>query len=307
MSKPTIPLTPGCYFHIYNRGINSCPIFHDDADHERFLYLYRKYVSQIADTLAWVLMRTHIHFLLRVKEDVVYRYSMEEIRGMEAKRANAGRSGNPANAGRSDHPARPSRDATGFSLPNSIGFADSRAGREHPADAISFAKWETVNISSAGWQDSGTSAGRQDSAASVRWSRGEQGPVDVSGKVLKAPKTPNPSTHIGHLFNAYARYFNLKYHRHGSLFEHQFKRKPVEDERYLRNVVVYIHKNPEHHGYYADFRHYPWSSYQEGLSGEPGLIDRDEVFGWFGDKGNFILSHNHLMNMDQLDEWLDEE
>ena len=257
MSKPTIPLTPGCYFHVYNRGINSCPIFHDDADHERFLYLYGKYVGPVADTLAWVLMRTHIHFLLRIKEDVVYRYSMKELKEMQAaQRANVARSDSPpANASRS--PTRkPGADTTGFS--------------HAPEEALSYAKWETVNVSNAN------------------------------------NKTPNPSAHLGHLFNAYARYFNLKYNRHGSLFENQFKRKPVEEERYLRNVVVYIHKNPEHHSYYADFSQYPWSSFHSCLDDQPAIINREEVVEWFGGIANFIFAHKGQMNVQSLEEWLEE-
>ena len=273
MSKPAIPLTPGKYFHIYNRGINSCPIFHHDADHQRFLYLYSKYVGQVADTLAWVLMRTHFHLLIRVKGDMVYRFSMEEIRRMEAQRRNANRS----------LPLRPGADAVGFP-PDATG---------HSEDELAFAKWETVNVKDAG---------RGDSAASARKDCGKQRPVDVSG--CGKGKTPNPSAHLGHLFNAYARYFNLKYHRHGSLFEHQFKRKPIDSEQYLRNVVVYIHKNTEHHGYYEDFRQYPWSSYHACLNDEPELIDKKAIMEWFGDKANFHFVHINQIRIDSLEEYL---
>ncbi|RCW32763.1 hypothetical protein [Marinilabilia salmonicolor] len=264
MSKPTIPLTPGKYFHIYNRGINSCPIFYDDYDHERFLYLYQKYVGQIAETFAWVLMRTHFHLLIRIKEDMVYRYSMEEIRKMEGQRRNANRS------------LSLSRGA------DAVGFPQSE-------DALSFAKWEMGNIRDAGKKDSGTSVG-----CDAR----EQFP-DVSG--CGQGKTPNPSLHLGHLFNAYARYFNPKYHRHGSLFENQFKRKPIEDERYLLNVMVYIHKNPEHHGYCSDFRQYPWSSYHASLQEGNRFFGKEEVLEWFGSFDNFILAHSMKMEIEDME------
>ncbi len=38
----------------------------------------------------------------------------------------------------------------------------------------------------------------------------------------------------------YARYFNNKYERVGSLFQSRFKAVPVEDERYLQYLLVYI-------------------------------------------------------------------
>jgi putative transposase len=309
MSTPTLPLMPGRYYHVYNRGINSCPIFYDEADHERFLYLYGKYVGQVANTLAWVLMRTHFHFLIKIKEDVVYRFSMEEIRRMERAlppRANASRS--PGAAG---FPG----DATGFCPANAGGFCPS------PEEALAFAKWETMSTQGADRQDSTASAGRasgrpgyvckddeekQERLPNITGWEEKESP-DLSGHDNgKSKKTPNPSSHLGHLFNAYARYFNLKYHRHGSLFEHQFKRKLIDDERYLKNVVIYIHKNPEHHGYYSDFRKYKWSSYHS-FTHQPVLISKEEVMEWFGDKVNFSLAHGRQVNIERLEEWLYEK
>jgi putative transposase len=75
MSVPQIPLTPGNFYHIYNRGINGCNLFREPGNYEHFLELYDKYISPVAETFAWVLMPNHFHLLVRVKEDVVYKYS----------------------------------------------------------------------------------------------------------------------------------------------------------------------------------------------------------------------------------------
>ena len=64
-------LTYGNYYHIYNRGINSCDLFRTTDNYEYFLNLYDKYISPIADTYAWVLMPNHFHFLIKVKENSV--------------------------------------------------------------------------------------------------------------------------------------------------------------------------------------------------------------------------------------------
>lgn len=61
------PLENGLYYHIYNRGINSCTIFNNKGNYIYFLKLYEKYISPIADTFAWVLMPNHFHFLVRIK------------------------------------------------------------------------------------------------------------------------------------------------------------------------------------------------------------------------------------------------
>ena len=63
------PLEYGNYYHIYNRGINSCDIFFENDNYEHFLHLYDKYISLVADTYAWVLMRNHFHFLVRIKSE----------------------------------------------------------------------------------------------------------------------------------------------------------------------------------------------------------------------------------------------
>jgi len=59
----------GSYYHLYNRGINSCNIFKEPENYEYFLGLYDLYPSPVADTFAWVLMPKHFHFLVRIKEE----------------------------------------------------------------------------------------------------------------------------------------------------------------------------------------------------------------------------------------------
>jgi putative transposase len=62
------PLTYGSFFHIYNRGINSCNIFAESENYEFFLHQYDKKISPVAETYAWALMKNHFHFLVRLKE-----------------------------------------------------------------------------------------------------------------------------------------------------------------------------------------------------------------------------------------------
>jgi putative transposase len=59
-------LCDGSFYHIYNRGINSEPIFRQAGDYFYFLRLYEKYVTPIGKTYAWCLMETHFHMLLQV-------------------------------------------------------------------------------------------------------------------------------------------------------------------------------------------------------------------------------------------------
>ncbi len=65
-----LPLQYGTFYHIYNRGINSCALFHHAANQYHFLRLYDKYISPVAETYAWVLMGNHFHLLVKIKAEV---------------------------------------------------------------------------------------------------------------------------------------------------------------------------------------------------------------------------------------------
>ncbi len=67
--KP-IPLEKGNYYHIYNRGNNGIDVFFDSESYYHFLRLYDKYISPIAETFAWCLLKNHFHVLVYIKNDV---------------------------------------------------------------------------------------------------------------------------------------------------------------------------------------------------------------------------------------------
>lgn len=118
-------------------------------------------------------------------------------------------------------------------------------------------------------------------------------------------KKPSPTKHFSHLFNSYAKYINKKYQRTGSLFEHPFRRKLVDDEAYLRRLVLYIHNNPIHHGFTNMAIDYPWSSYLTCVSLKPTKLLKNEVIGWFDDKANFKYMHQQHIDFMMLEEWLE--
>jgi len=201
MQKPET-LQPGNFYHIYNRGINSCNIFTEDRNYGYFLKLYEKYIFQIADTFAWVLMPNHFHFLVKIKNI----------------NNNSDRVLNPV-------------------------------------------------------------------------------------RVIKPNKKTTPSLQFSKLFNAYAQAFNKQEERHGALFERPFKRKLVEDEDYLRDLILYIHNNPVRHGFCEKPEQYPWSSYHSYISEKSTKLQRKSVISWFDDISNFKFVHNEIADLVQFDEW----
>ena len=75
MALNNIELKQGYFYHIYNRGINSCNLFEEEKDYLKFLSLLGKYVEPVAEIFSYVLMPNHFHILIYVKEDVMYKLS----------------------------------------------------------------------------------------------------------------------------------------------------------------------------------------------------------------------------------------
>ena len=197
------PLNYGNFYHIYNRGINSCNLFTKPDNYEYFLSLYDKYISPVADTFAWVLMPNHFHFLVRLKE-------------------------------------------------------------------------ESEVVASTATPDR-----------------------------VQNPVRGNASLQFSKLFNSYAQAFNKRNCRHGSLFERPFKRKIIENEGYLKQVILYIHNNPVHHGFCSHPMEYPWSSYLTCVSIKPTKLHREQVIGWFDSEANFKYLHDQKVEVERIEQWLD--
>jgi REP element-mobilizing transposase RayT len=71
-------LLGGEFYHIYNCGINGMDLFRESENYEHFLNLMDKYILPVAEIFAWVLMRNHFHLLVRIKENVRYKYSLAD-------------------------------------------------------------------------------------------------------------------------------------------------------------------------------------------------------------------------------------
>ncbi|GHT56624.1 hypothetical protein AGMMS49982_23560 [Bacteroidia bacterium] len=93
------------------------------------------------------------------------------------------------------------------------------------------------------------------------------------------------------LFLSYSKSINKQTERSGSLFRKNFKRKEINNLQYLQNTVIYIHRNPLHHGFEEDFRNYRWSSYDRMLEDKITKLKKREVLEWFEDKDNYRYAH----------------
>jgi len=67
MPRRQTPFLPGLYYHIYNRGNNRQSIFFQPENYLYFLRGVKRYIAPLAKVVAYCLMPTHYHMLVRVE------------------------------------------------------------------------------------------------------------------------------------------------------------------------------------------------------------------------------------------------
>ncbi|NJW52062.1 hypothetical protein [Salinimicrobium oceani] len=97
---------------------------------------------------------------------------------------------------------------------------------------------------------------------------------------------------FSNFFNSYAKAYNKAEHRTGSLFEKHFKRIKVADEKYLKQLIIYVNLNPEIH-FGKAFKTYRFSSYQESINDVSKIVKSEEISELFGGNENFQKSHEN--------------
>ncbi len=96
---------------------------------------------------------------------------------------------------------------------------------------------------------------------------------------------------FGRLFGTYAKAFNKRNHRTGSLFEGRYKRKHIVNDRQLIATICYVHLNPVHHGFVEQPSQWTWSSYNVIANSKESKVAVDQVLKVFDDVEHFRLKH----------------
>ena len=82
--------------------------------------------------------------------------------------------------------------------------------------------------------------------------------------ILKEVEEGGISSYMQRVLNAYGKYYNTKYERSGHVFQGPYRLVHIEDDRQMRHVSAYIHRNPrEIKSWFKKEHTYPWSSYQD--------------------------------------------
>ncbi len=92
---------------------------------------------------------------------------------------------------------------------------------------------------------------------------------------------------------SYTNKINFREKRIGNLFLSYFRRVKVEKEDYIKRLIFYINFNPVKHKISDNPESYEFCSYQLLLSERYTTLNREEVFGFFGGRTEFLEYHNY--------------
>jgi len=109
----------------------------------------------------------------------------------------------------------------------------------------------------------------------------------------KLPEKLKEKIHLpfSNFFNSYAKSVNTAYNRTGSLFQEHLQRNRIENEEYLKQLIVYVHLNPIKHKFTKSFETYLHSSYRSFILNKETNIDRDFILRLFEGLDNFKFYH----------------
>ena len=85
MPRRAAPFLPDQYYHFYNRGNNRQAVFFERENYLYFLRGIKKYLRESMDILAYCLMPTHYHILVRVRS--IMSQTSEDSAGKEVSKA----------------------------------------------------------------------------------------------------------------------------------------------------------------------------------------------------------------------------
>lgn len=109
--------------------------------------------------------------------------------------------------------------------------------------------------------------------------------------LLKGLHEKGIATFMTHFQHSYAKYFNIKNKRTGSVFQSMFKAVRIETDGQLMHVTRYIHINPLTSYIVKDpskLEDYLWSSYQDYIGKRQSeIVDSKMVLEFFSSIGDF--------------------
>ncbi|HRQ29793.1 MAG TPA: hypothetical protein PLU49_06935 [Saprospiraceae bacterium] len=297
----TIPLLPGRYYHIFNRGINRQGIFYDEDNYKYFLHKYAEKMTGYFDTYGYCLLENHFHLFVKgvsadallskaiVDFDVVNRAFVKEYVLPWLRRI--GLDILSVTLLQGEDFAGKGKDLTNFrNLLNQSGLPMKTGGVGMlERDLTNFRN--LLNL----YEQHGDTRSNPDAY-----------PLNLSSSdFLEQLCSYVLSERFRGFMLGYAKAINKQQKRTGSLFQKAFRRKYIpDDEQEKKQVLCYIHHNPIHHHFSNDYGSYLWSSYNAFLSNSPTRLCRNEALHWFGNSDEFIVYSREYETRKKISDWI---
>ncbi|MCB0509777.1 MAG: hypothetical protein KDC82_03360, partial [Bacteroidetes bacterium] len=92
-------------------------------------------------------------------------------------------------------------------------------------------------------------------------------------------------------FISYSLSLKNRYNLTGNVFSQKYRHVRLYTTSDIRQVILYIHKNPKHH-LVADWKSYNWSSYQDLEAECYGKNENELLFNLFDNVHDFNIAHD---------------
>ncbi|MBP6398052.1 MAG: hypothetical protein KA340_09235 [Saprospiraceae bacterium] len=285
-SDISLPLTPGEFYHIYNRGNEKRLIFFERGHYFRFLQKLAEYMKGYVDFYAYALLPNHFHLCIEIKstEEIineakktkflyidslfkrryVMSWLMKERSQQNIKTAKTERENDIA----FEH-------ATRLTVPP---IWNEQLLLKHLPKIMEYSLFDLVELLNE--------LPEQDNKVCTK---------HASYLEELSPERQLVSYLVSERFRrfllSHARYINETRGRTGSLFQKAFRRKHLFDPSDVKSVITYINHNPIHHGIGGDYNSYDWTSYKSSIHNYTSLINKTKLWTLFSDVSGFIEEH----------------
>ena len=107
---------------------------------------------------------------------------------------------------------------------------------------------------------------------------------------IKSEDTKRIKNNIGILLSSYTKAINKSKNRTGGLFQNHTKAKLIDDEKYMWDLMIYIHQNPLRNAMVKAISEWEFSSYRDLAGLRNGtLVDKSLISKKFRSTEEFIL------------------
>jgi putative transposase len=122
---------------------------------------------------------------------------------------------------------------------------------------------------------------------------------------VKTETPENLNELVGSFLAGYTKAFNLRFDRHGSMFQPRTKAKEIDDEAYLITLITYIHQNPVRAKLVSAQTEWKYSSYLDLVGERNGTLpDREFLMNFFPSPENYKIYSEELIEEIKQEYWI---